>query len=139
VLFRSKLEERRLAAEYERLERELYLTEEFIRAKVRLLTDRINSRFRLARFKLFDIQVNGAVEECCETVVDGIPWRSLNHGARLNVGLDIAETLGGHYDLRAPIWIDNREAVTRLISVRAQLISLVVSEPDKNLRVEVIR
>lgn len=135
-----KAEEKRLAAEYERLERELFLIEAFDRAKVRLLTDRINSRFRLARFKLFNVLVNGALEDCCETTVDGVPYgTALNRGARLNVGLDIIETLAEHYGFRAPIWIDNREAVTRLIPIKGQLISLVVSEPDKNLRVEVIR
>ena len=62
-----KAQERDLAAEYERLEEELYLTEQFVRAKVAMLEDKINSRFEHARFKLFNVLVNGAVEECCET------------------------------------------------------------------------
>lgn len=133
-----KNQEKALAAEYERLERELYLTEEFVRVKVRLLTDRINSRFEHARFKLFNVLVNGAVEECCETLYGGVPYgTALNRGARLNVGLDIINTLTEHYGFAAPIWVDNAEAVTRLIPVRSQLIRLVVSEPDKTLRVEV--
>ncbi|MFZ5815356.1 MAG: hypothetical protein ACOY93_08630 [Bacillota bacterium] len=129
-------QEKALAAEYERLETELYLTEEFIRAKVRLLEDRINSRFQHARFKLFNVQVNGGLEECCETTYQGVPYSDLNTGARTNVGLDIINTLSEHYGFEAPIWIDNREAVTRLIPTRAQVISLIVSEPDKRLRVE---
>ncbi|RJQ07709.1 MAG: hypothetical protein C4551_06225 [Bacillota bacterium] len=129
-------EEKRLAAEYERLEHELYLTEAFVRAKVRLLTDRINSRFKLARFKLFNVLVNGAVEECCETLYEGVPYSTaLNRGARLNVGLDIINTLAEHYGFSAPVWIDNAEAVTRLIPLKSQLIRLVVSEPDKTLKV----
>lgn len=132
-----KEQEHKLAAEYERLERELYLTEEFIRAKVRLLEERINSRFQYARFKLFNTQVNGGLEECCETLFQGVPYSTaLNTGARTNVGLDIINTLSQHYGFEAPIWIDNSEAVTRLIPVRAQVIRLVVSEPDKRLRVE---
>lgn len=130
--------ERELAAEYERLEEELYLTEEFIRTKVKLLEDKINSRFEYARFKLFNVLVNGAVEECCETLFLGVPYSSaLNNAAQINVGLDIINTLSEHYEFEAPIWIDNREAVTRLIPTRAQLISLIVSEPDKKLRVEI--
>lgn len=129
-------EEKRLAAEYERLEKELYLTEEFIRAKVRLLEDRINSRFRYARFKLFDVQVNGGLSECCETLHKGVPYgTNLNRGARINIGLDILSTLSEHYGFAAPIFIDNREAVTRLIPVRAQVVSLIVSSQDKTLRV----
>ena len=130
-------EEKRLAAEYERLEKELYLTEEFIRAKVRLLEDRINSRFRYARFKLFDVQVNGGLSECCETLHKGVPYgTNLNRGARINIGLDILSTLSEHYGFSAPIFIDNREAVTRLIPVKAQVVSLIVSSQDKTLRVE---
>ena len=130
-------QERELAAEYECLEGELYLTEQFVRAKVAMLEDKINSRFEHARFKLFNVLVNGAVEECCETLYQGVPYSSaLNNAAQINVGLDIINTLSEHYKFEAPIWIDNREAVTRLIPTRAQLISLVVSETDKKLRVE---
>mgnify|MGYP000974095678 CR=1 FL=1 len=132
-----KARERELAAEFESLEEELYLTEQFIRCKVKLLEDKINSRFEYARFKLFEIQVNGGISECCETTYKGVPYgSSLNNAARINVGLDIINTLSEHYGFEAPIFVDNREAVTRLIPTRAQLISLVVSEPDKKLRVE---
>ena len=133
-----KAQERELAAEYERLEGELYLTEQFVRAKVGLLEDKINSRFEHARFKLFNVLVNGGIEEVCETLYRGVPYGSaLNNAAQINVGLDIINTLSEHYEFEAPIWIDNREAVTRLIPTRAQLISLIVSEPDKKLRVEI--
>lgn len=129
-------QERELAAEYEELEQELYLTEEFIRCKVKLLEERINSRFSMARFKLFNVQVNGGIEECCETLYQGVPYSSLNNGARINVGLDIINTLSDHYQFEAPIFIDNKEAVTSLIDVNAQVIALVVSEKDAKLRVE---
>lgn len=129
-----KAEERRLASEYEELERQLFLTDQFIRTKVQLLEDRINSRFRMARFKLFDVQVNGAVVECCETTYQGVPYSSLNHGSRINVGLDVINTLADHFGFAPPIFVDNAETVTRLIPTRGQLIRLVVSEADKSLR-----
>ncbi|MGI6079323.1 MAG: hypothetical protein ACOYCB_14415, partial [Fastidiosipilaceae bacterium] len=133
-----KGQEEDLAAEYEQLEHELYLTEEFIRRKVSLLEEKINSKFKLARFKLFNVLVNGAVEECCETTYQGVPFSSLNNGARINVGLDIIRTLAKHYNFYPPIFIDNREAVTSLIDMGdQQVVSLVVSEQDKELRVEI--
>lgn len=131
------LQEKELAAEYEKLEHELYLTEEFIRTKVNLLEDKINSKFQYARFKLFKTQINGGLEECCETLYEGVPYSGgLNNAARINVGLDIINTLSEHYGFFAPIFIDNAEAVTKLIDTKAQTISLVVSEKDKQLRVE---
>ncbi len=129
-------QEKKLATEYEQLEKELYLTEQFVRSKVSLLEEKINSRFQMARFKLFNVLVNGGVEECCETMVDGVPYTSLNNAARINVGLDIINTLAEHYGFDAPIFIDNAEAVTDLIRTRGQQIRLIVSEKDKKLRVE---
>ncbi len=131
-------EERNLAAEFEELEGNLYLTEEFIRLKVTMLEERINSKFKYARFKLFETQVNGGLQEVCETTYLGVPYSSgLNNAARINVGLDIINTLSEHYDFMAPIFIDNAEAVTKLIDTKSQTIALVVSEQDKELRVEI--
>ena len=135
----AELEEQQkeLATEFENLERELYLTEQFIRSKVELLESKINSKFKYARFKLFAQQVNGGLQEICETTYQGIPFSSgLNNAARINVGIDIINTLSEHYGIQAPIWIDNSEAVTKIADTDSQLISLVVSEPDKELRIE---
>lgn len=130
-------QEKELAAEFERLEGELYLTEEFIRTNVALLEAKINSKFKFARFKLFDQQINGGVAECCETTFKGVPYGSgLNNGARINIGLDIINTLSEHYGVTAPIFVDNAESVTRLIETNGQQICLIVSEKDKQLRVE---
>lgn len=128
-------EEKHLAKQFEALEKELYLTEEFVRAKVRLLEEKINSKFQLARFKLFQEQVNGGLAECCEVQYNGVPFSSLNNAARINIGLDIIRTLSKHYDVEAPIFIDNAEAVVELLPMDAQVIKLVVSGEHKKLTV----
>ena len=131
-----KAEERKLAAEYEELERQIYLTEEFIRAKVRLLEDKINSKFKMARFKLFEVQVNGALAECCETTYNGVPYSNLNNGAKVQIGLDIINTLSEHYGFAPVVFIDNAESVTNILPTKGQQIRLIVSAADKKLRVE---
>jgi hypothetical protein len=68
---------------------------------------------------------------------NGVPYSNLNHGARINVGLDIINTLAEHYGFAPPVFIDNAEAITQLLPTRGQMIRLVVSERDKSLRVEV--
>lgn len=133
-----KVEERKLASEYENLEKQLFLTEEFIRTKVKLLESKINSKFKMARFKLFNTLVNGGVEECCETMFNGVPYSNLNNGARLNIGLDIINTLAEHYNFAPPVWLDNAESVTDILTTKGQQIRLIVSEPDKRLRIEKI-
>lgn len=135
-----KEQERVLAAEFEKLEGELYLTEEFIRTKVNLLEERINSKFKYVTFQLFDQQINGGLTETCQTLFNGVPYdKGLNNAARINSGLDIINTLSEHYGFSAPIFVDNAEAVTKLIDTKAQVVSLVVSEADKALRVEEIQ
>lgn len=132
-----KTDEKKLTAEFEKLEQELYLIESFIKAKVAMLTERINGLFTITRFKLFDVQVNGGISECCEITVNGIPFDcGLNNAARINAGLDVCRTLSRHFGLVAPTFVDNAESVCELVRMDSQVIRLVVSEPDKVLRVE---
>ncbi|MEK4788357.1 MULTISPECIES: AAA family ATPase [Bacillus] len=131
-----KEEERKMADDYNEVEQQSFLIEEFIRTKMSLMEERINSKFKYARFKLFEEQVNGGLTETCETLYEGVPYsKGLNNAARINVGLDIINTLNEHYGISAPIFVDNSEAVTNLIDVNAQVISLIVSKQDKQLRV----
>lgn len=131
-----KREERQLAAEYEELELQIHLIDEFTRRKVSMLTDRINSQFELARFKLFDIQVNGGIVETCEVTYDGVPWPSLNTGAQVNIGLDMIRTFSAHYGIAPPIFIDHSESVIKLLETPGQQIRLIVSDAYKGLHVE---
>lgn len=134
-------QEKQLAAEYENVEHGVYLCELFIKTKVGLLTERINSKFRSVSFQLFTEQVNGGLAECCEVLVpcDGamVPYATANHAARVNAGLEIVATIAEHFGREMPVVVDNAESVTKLIDTDGQVIRLVVSEADKTLRVEV--
>lgn len=132
-----KAEEKKLSSEFEKLEGELYLMDQFIKAKVSMLTDRINEKFEMVRFKLFNQLINGGIEEVCEITVNGVPYNAgLNNAARIQAGCDIIRTLQQHFGMRAPVFVDNRESVTDLPEMNCQLISLVVSPEDKILRIE---
>lgn len=135
----AELEEQQLqlAREFQELESHLYLTEEFTRAKVNMLEEKINDKFKFARFKLFNTQINGGLEETCETLYEGVPYSAgLNNAARINIGIDIINTLTEYYGIRAPIFIDNAESVTSFIDSDSQMVSLIVSKSDKELRIE---
>lgn len=105
-----------------------YLLEEYTRTRVKLMEEQINAKFKYAQFKLFNLQKNGGVEEVCEATYKGVAFsRNLNNAARINVGLDIINTLSDAYNVLAPIFVDNAESVNNLISTKSQIISLVVS------------
>jgi DNA repair ATPase RecN len=129
-------EQRKLSAEYEGKEKELFLCEEFTRARVSMLEGKISLLFKHARFKMFEEQINGGLSECCEVMFQGIPYSDLNNAARINVGLDIINTLSKHYELEAPVFVDNAESVNILEETTGQTIALYVTD-DNRLKIEV--
>ena len=129
-------QQQKLVAEKNALDEASFLMDEFIKAKVNMLEDVINSRFKLARFKMFNVMINGNIEECCETTYNGVPYRSMNNAARINVGLDIINALTSYYKVNAPVFIDNAEAVTEFVPVNSQTIKLIVDESKPQLTVE---
>ena len=116
------------------IENMLFLMDEYSRYKTRFVEDSINGMFRIARFRLFREQANGGVEDRCDVVYDGVPYISVNNGMKINLGIDIINTLSTAYGVRVPLFVDNAESVTQLEKCGSQIIRLVVSENDKELR-----
>lgn len=134
--------EKDLSCQYEELEKGLYLCDLFIKAKVDMLTERINSKFKSVRFRLFQEQVNGGVKDDCEVLVptaEGVlvPYTFANNAARINAGLEIIGALSAHWGLTMPVFIDNAESITHIAALPSQVVRLVVSEADSRLRLEV--
>lgn len=134
-------EEKQLGAEFEEAERAVYLCELFVKTKVDMLTERINEKFESVRFRLFVEQQNGGIKEDCEVMIPSaagrmVPYAFANNAARINAGLEIIDALSEHWGISMPVVIDNAESVTKLTTIAAQTIRLVVSEADKTLRVE---
>jgi len=119
----------------ESIEKMLYLIDEYSRYKTKFVEDSINGLFRIARFRLFREQANGGIEDRCDVVYDGIPYISVNNGMKINLGIDIINTLSAAYGVRVPLFVDNAESVTNLEKCGSQIIRLVVSENDKELRI----
>lgn len=130
-----KADARNAAEILEQIEQMLYLMEEFTRFKAKFVEQSINDHFRIATFRLFREQANGGLEERCDVVYDGVPFMGLNNGMKVNVGIDIINALSRHYGVTVPLFVDNAEAVTRLEPCNSQVIRLVVSEEDKELRI----
>ena len=129
-------QEKELAKAYEEQQRIIYLCEEYTKAYVDLVSDKINDSFNLVKFKLFENQINGGITETCEVTFEGVPYSDLNNAAKINAGLDVINTLSDKLDLKVPIFIDNAESVNELIKTDTQLVRLVVSK-DKELKTEV--
>lgn len=127
--------QQQLANDKNELDEAMFLMDEFIKAKVDMLEQSINSHFEYARFKMFNVLVNGNIEECCETTYKGVSYRSMNNAARMNVGLDIINALTKYFKVDAPVFIDNAEAVTSFIHCHSQVIQLFVDATFTELTV----
>lgn len=120
-----------------RADNELMLIDEFIKAKCNDVEKMINSHFRIVKWKLFELQVNGGVNDCCEATVDEVDYSTnLNSAAKLNAGLDIINTISEVKDVYVPIWIDNAESVVEYEPTKSQTIRLTVSADYKKLTVK---
>ena len=129
-------QEEQIAAQIQELEGQQFAIEEFTKAKVELLENAINSKFELVKFRLFDTQINGGLVECCDTLVNGVPYADVNNAHKILAGLDIINTLIKFYNTSAPIFIDNRESINEIYNIDTQIISLIVTT-DSKLRIEV--
>lgn len=130
-------EQRTAAAEVEQMDRLIAMCEEFTRYRVQAITESVNSKFRLTRWRLFTEQVNGGLVDCCEPMdMNGSTFEGTNNAMQINIGMDIIDTLSAHFSRRVPLFVDNAESVTHLQPIGSQVVRLVVSEQDKELRIE---
>lgn len=101
------------------------------------LQKRVNDLFPSVRFRLSRELLNGREVGHCELSVDGVPYSGLSTSERINAGLELINALARHYNIVAPIVIDNAEAVNKVAQTLGQQILLEVS-PAKKLNVEQI-
>jgi exonuclease SbcC len=125
-----------MAHELASLEGIEFSIEQFTKARMDTLEKRINMRFRMVRFKMFEEQINGGQVEACTTLIDGVPYPDANTASKIQAALDIIRVFNEHYELYAPIFIDNRESVINIPAMDAQIINLIVSPTHKKLTVE---
>jgi DNA repair protein SbcC/Rad50 len=121
-------------------ERMEFLFERFEKAKMDLLSERINKKFKLVQWKLWHQQKNGGFEPVCVCMVHGSAYgeNTTSTTERLMAGLDIISTLQDIYNTKAPIFIDNKESYNdwNIPQMDCQMVLLSVSG-DKELKVEV--
>jgi DNA repair exonuclease SbcCD ATPase subunit len=124
-----------LAQQIADIDKEEYTMAQFTKARIDECERRINGLFTQVTFRLFEYTLDGNESETCIPLVGGVPFGTVNTAGQINAGLDIINTLARFHGVCAPIFIDGRESVNRLIDTEAQVINLVVSK-DKELTVK---
>lgn len=114
-----------------KLEKTEFIITDFQKAKDNELMKRINGMFTLVSFSFVDEQLNGNEKITCVCTVNGVPFPDLNNATKINAGLDIINAICQAKGISAPIFIDNRESVNKLIPTISQVINLSVSNHPK--------
>lgn len=116
-------------------ERQLFLIENFIQARCTRLEDGINQHFPSIRWKLFDRQINGALNPTCICMIPChdalVSYNTANTASKVNADIEIINVLAKHYDVSAPLFIDNAERVNELAHTDTQIITLTVDNCPK--------
>lgn len=127
-------EQKDLVRQLSELERKEDVARKYQDRQNAILEERINEHFKLVQWKMFRTVNNGGDpfdEPYCECYVDGVAYHDgLNQAARLNAGLDIIRTLCKHYNVSAPIVIDNSESNLDILQTESQQIRLEVFNSD---------
>lgn len=117
-------------------EAKILLLEKFTVQKMTMLSSRVDEKFSFVKINMFNTQINGGVSETCDITVNGVGYSDLNNAKKIQAGLDVIYALQQLYQIKAPIFIDNRESVTSIPENGTQIINMFVSKEDKELRIE---
>ena len=129
--------EKELSATFTALTKQLWLCDQYSRCLTDYIDRKVADKFKMARFVMFrDNITNDGAKECCEVQLHGTPYHDLCQTEQMHVGLDIIQTLCRYYGLTMPVLIDRSESFITLPETDMQIIRLIVSAEDKELRVE---
>lgn len=130
-----KASQRSMSSEIASIESVEMQIEKYNKAEMEFVESRINSKFRVVKFKMFETQLNGGEAPTCICMIDGVPYKDLNKGGEIRAGIDIVNALQGHFQISAPVFIDNKEALTSREQMDFQAISLSAVEGQKTLKI----
>lgn len=117
------------------------LLKAYNRAKISMLTDKINSYFEVIKWQMFKEQINGGFAEVCIPLVEGTSYDGLlNHGNKILAEIDLCKAFQKASEVTCPIIIDDSESLDewRIPQTDGQLIILRRTD-DKVLTVEEIK
>jgi exonuclease SbcC len=131
-----RAEESELSQQIADLEGVEFSIAEFDKAKITETERRVNVLFgNGVTFKMYDYTVEGNPVDTCQAMRNGVPYNDLNTAGKVQAGLTIINALNKFYEVQAPIFLDNRESTSEIPSTDCQVINLVVSPGDSQLRV----
>ena len=118
------------------IEGKLSMIGDYKKAESALIESSVNKKFKHVTFKLFNVLLNGEIEDTCVAIYKGTPYPDMSTGEKIFVGIDIMNVLSAHYGILAPLFIDHMESLTMPIGATCQTIGLFAKKGIEELTVK---
>ena len=132
LIEKAKQDKESYQNQLDELDEQLDLANEYNKKSCQLLEENVNGHFSYVKWSMFTQDLDGNMKPYCECYHDGVPYSRLNGAAKVNAGIDIANTFSRFYQVSAPMVLDECESVNDPIySGEQQQIRLKVTTDDK--------
>ena len=132
LIEKAKQDKESYQNQLDELDEQLDLANEYNKKSCQLLEENVNGHFSYVKWAMFTQDLDGNIKPYCECYHDGVPYSRLNGAAKVNAGIDIANTFSRFYQVSAPMVLDECESVNDPIySGDQQQIRLKVTTDDK--------
>lgn len=132
LIEKAKQDKESYQNQLDELDEKLDLANEYNKKSCQLLEENVNGHFSYVKWSMFTQDLDGNMKPYCECYHDGVPYSRLNGAAKVNAGIDIANTFSRFYQVSAPMVLDECESVNDPIySGDQQQIRLKVTTDDK--------
>lgn len=132
LIVKAKQDKESYQNQLDELDEQLDLSNEYNKKSCQLLEENVNKHFSYVKWSMFSQDLDGNMKPYCECYHNGVPYSRLNGAAKVNAGIDIANTFSRFYEVSAPMVLDECESVNDPIySSEQQQIRLKVTTDDK--------
>ena len=132
LIEKAKQDKESYQNQLDELDEQLDLANEYNKKSCQLLEENVNGHFSYVKWSMFTQDLDGNMKPYCECYHDGVPYSRLNGAAKVNAGIDIANTFSRFYQVSAPMVLDECDSVNDPIySGDQQQIRLKVTTDDK--------
>lgn len=101
----------------------------YVKRKITIAESNVSKFFDIVSWQLYERNIsNDGEKEICEAIIDGRPYATQNTATKVNAGIDIINGISKALDINVPMFVDNKESVTELISTDSQLFTFSVVE-----------
>lgn len=127
----AQSDKKKFQEQIDELNDKLDLATEYYEKSCSILEEEVNKHFSFVKWSMFKTKLDGDKQPFCECYHDGVPYSSLNTSAKINAGIDIANTIANYYGVAVPIILDNCESNLHPLYSLGQQIRLSVTHDEE--------